>query len=144
MLWLPRFGEDNLLMSFDHSVGKLTPFFEMLLNEANKFGAQLIVVDTAADVFGGNENDRGQVRQFTGKCLGHLPHLAREINGCVVLLAHPSRAGLASGTGDSGSTGWSNAFRSRAFLYAPAAEQGEPLDRYARLLSRRKANYATR
>jgi RecA-family ATPase len=60
------------------------------------------------------------------------------------LCAHPSRSGLSSGEGDGGSTGWSNAFRSRLYLRAPSQENGETPDQNARVLERRKANYASR
>jgi RecA-family ATPase len=99
------------------------------------------VVDTAADVFGGNENDRSQVRQFVSRALGSI---AQRINGAVLLCAHPSRSGLSSGEGDGGSTGWSNAFRSRLYLRSPATEDSEMRDPNARVLERRKANYASR
>jgi RecA-family ATPase len=141
MRWLPRFGEENILMTFESGQGVLTIFFSDLLCQAREFGAQLVIIDTVADTFGGNENDRGQVRQFIQTCLGKL---AREIDGCVVALAHPSRVGLSTGTGDSGSTGWSNSFRSRAFLQLPDSEDGAVPDLYARLFSRKKANYALR
>ena len=141
MRWLLRFDEANLLMTFEGGQGEPTSFFDELLYQAREFGAQLVIIDTVADTFGGNENDRGQVRQFVQTCLGRL---AREINGCVVALAHPSRDGLRTGTGDSGSTGWSNSFRSRAFLHLPEADGGAEPDLYARILSRKKANYALR
>ena len=48
----------------------------------------------------GNEIDRSQVRQFVGL----MRKLAIAANGSVVLLAHPSLAGISSGTGLSGST----------------------------------------
>ncbi len=51
-------------------------------------------VQVPADTFGGDENVRGQVRQFIASALGRL---AREIHGTVVLCAHPSRSGLDSG-----------------------------------------------
>ena len=55
--WLPRLGYDNLLMSFDRNGrGVLTPFFEQVRQAALELQAQLLIVDTAADVFGGNEN----------------------------------------------------------------------------------------
>jgi len=94
-----------------------------------------------ADTFGGNENDRGQVRQFVQACLGRL---AREIDGAVLALAHPSRAGQGDGTGQSGSTGWDASFRSRLYLSAPSAEAHAPPDADLRVLSREKANYARR
>jgi RecA-family ATPase len=61
-----------------------------------------------------------------------------------MVCAHPSRAGLNSGEGDGGSTGWSNAFRSRLYARAPDPEGGELPDANARILERRKANYASR
>ena len=64
MRWLPRLGYNNLLMTFDHGEPKLTAFFGRLVREARAFGARLAVIDTVADCFGGDENNRGQVRQF--------------------------------------------------------------------------------
>jgi RecA-family ATPase len=140
--WLPRLGEDNLLIRFTRNgVGELTPLHSHVLDAALDARARLVVVDTAADVFGGNENDRSQVRQFVSRALGSI---AQKINGAVLLCAHPSRSGLASGEGDGGSTGWSNALRSRLYLRAPAVESGEQPDPNARVLERRKANYASR
>ena len=137
-LWLQRFGEDNLLMN---AGAELTEFFKELREQALQFKARLIIVDTVADTFGGNENDRGQVRQYIQSCLGRL---ARDIDGCVVALAHPSRSGMATGTGDSGSTGWSNSFRSRVVLELPEANGSVGSNPNARVLWRKKANYALR
>jgi RecA-family ATPase len=140
--WMPRLGEDNLLMTFGRNgVGELTAFYNHLLVAAQDLGVRLVIVDTAADVFAGNENDRGHVRQFVSRALGSI---AQSIGGSVLLCAHPSRSGLSSGEGDGGSTGWSNAFRSRLFMRAPEVEAGEAPDANARILQRRKANYAAR
>lgn len=140
--WLPRLGHDNVLMNFStRGVGSLTPFYRELLETTLDFGARLVVIDTVADTFGGNENDRSQVRQYVSVALGGI---ARRIDGAVVACAHPSRAGITSGDGDGGSTGWSNTFRSRLFLHAPKAEDGEAVDPDARVLARKKANYAAR
>jgi RecA-family ATPase len=140
--WLPRLGEDNLLLTFGRSgVGELTKLHAHLLDAARDIKARLVVIDTAADVFGGNENDRNHVRQFVSRALGSI---AQRINGAVLLCAHPSRSGLQSGEGDGGSTGWSNALRSRLYLRAPDLEAGETPDPNARILQRRKANYAAR
>jgi putative DNA primase/helicase len=115
--WMPRLGEDNILMTFTHKgVGELTTFHRHVLEAALDLKARLVIIDTASDTFGGNENDRGQVRQFVQRALGQI---ALRIDGALVCCAHPSRAGLSSGEGDSGSTGWSNAFRSRAYLNRP-------------------------
>lgn len=141
-VWLPRLGDDNTLVHFDRS-GKaiLTPLYHDLLEMAQDHRAKLVTIDTAADTFGGNENDRSQVRQYVSMALGGI---ARAIGGAVLCCAHPSRAGMSSGTGDSGSTGWSNTFRSRLYLHAPTDDDGNPVDPDARLLSRKKANYAAR
>jgi RecA-family ATPase len=140
--WIPRLGEDNLLMTFARNgVGELTKFHSEIMAASLDFRARLVIVDTAADVFGGNENDRNHVRQFVSRALGLI---AQKINGSVLLCAHPSRTGLSSGEGDGGSTGWSNTLRSRLFLRAPSVETGEVPDPNARILQRRKANYAAR
>ena len=91
--WLPRLGEDNLLMTFGRSgAGELTKFHAAVLASARDHKARLVIVDTAADTFGGNENDRGQVRQFVQRALGSI---ALAIDGSVILCAHPSRSGIA-------------------------------------------------
>jgi RecA-family ATPase len=70
----------------------------------------LIVIENAADVFAGNENDRTLVTRFVRKLLGGLTSIS---NASVALIQHPSVSGLADGTGRSGTTGWSNAGRWR-------------------------------
>jgi RecA-family ATPase len=58
-----------------------------------------------------------------------------------VLISHPSLSGLSSGTGTSGSTGWSNSVRGRLYLNAIKDEKGSILDPDLRLLSLKKTNY---
>lgn len=140
MIAFSRVGEDNALMTFDREGrGELTPLWHRIVEEVRDFGAQLVVVDTAADTFGGDELKRPQVRQFISTCLGRI---AREIDGAVLLCAHPSLSGLNSGTGAGGSTAWNNTVRSRLYLERPPAEDGEQADPDARLLTTKKANYA--
>ena len=97
----------------------------------------LIVLDSVADFYGGNENDRGQVRQF----LGLMRQLAMGSDAAVVLLAHPSVQGLSTGSGLSGSTAWSNSVRSRLYLSTPKADDGGAFGADLRTLVIRKANY---
>src|SRR5262249_30273942 len=97
MLWLPRLGDDNTLMNLERDgQTKLTKIFDELLTVAVEFGAELLFTDTLADVFGGNEVDRGQARRFGQQCLAHI---ARKIRGASIALAHPSLAGIATGAG---------------------------------------------
>src|ERR1700727_2926109 len=128
-------------MTFARGGGELTPFHSHVLEAALDLEARLVIVDTAADTFGGNENDRSQVRQFVQRALGSI---AQRINGAALLCAHPSRSGLASGEGDGGSAGGATGFRCHFSLRAPAVEDGEKLDPNPRVLERRKANYASR
>ncbi|MCP4097750.1 MAG: AAA family ATPase [Planctomycetaceae bacterium] len=139
MQWISRVGDENLLMTFSgEGRGTPTPFYFQIMAAAKELGAQLIVIDTAADTFGGNENIRPQVRQF----ISMLNRLAMEIDGAVLLLAHPSQTGKTTGAGDGGSTAWSNSVRSRLYLFKESGEDGNPIDPDARTLSRLKANYA--
>lgn len=137
--WVARAGLENVMMNFPgDGSGEKMPFFEQVLSKAREIGAQLIILDTAADLFGGNENIRPQVRQFINALTG----IALSIDGTVLLLAHPSQSGKASGTGESGSTAWNNSVRSRLYFTRPTPEKGEPEDKDARILSRQKSNYA--
>jgi hypothetical protein len=142
MRWCSGVGADNSLCTFDGS-GRIheTARFQQVRQAAIDFGARLVVIDGAADTFSGDENSRAQVRAFLGTL---LTGLAQDIGGAVLLNAHPSRAGLsATGDLDGGSTAWSNSVRSRWSLARPKAEDGCDTDPDARVLTRRKANYAS-
>lgn len=111
-----------------------------LYNQVNTYMTEvkpsLIVLDTLADLFPGNENDRAQARQF----IGLLRALAMRHDCAVVLLAHPSLSGLNSGSGTSGSTGWNNSVRSRLY-FERVAQDGYEANPDARVLRTMKANY---
>jgi hypothetical protein len=136
----PRADEENELVVFDRA-GKptLTPFYHQVRESALDLHARLIALDVVVDLFGGDEINRREVRAF----MRPLNRLAREINGAVALTSHLSQAGIKSDGGHSGSTDWSNGSRSRAYLGRPKPEDGEPPDTNARLLTRRKANFAS-
>jgi RecA-family ATPase len=97
----------------------------------------LLVLDTLADVFGGNEIVRQQVRAF----INMLRRLAIRHNTTVLVLAHPSLSGMSSGKGTSGSTGWSNSVRSRLYLERIYDDDGHEPDEDARVLRVMKSNY---
>lgn len=121
----PASPTTNLLMTFDaDGTGRVTPLYEELLAAAKNFGAQVLVIDTAADVFGGNENIRNQVRQF----IAALTRIAMEIDGAVILCAHPSIDGMSKGHGFAGSTAWNNSVRSRLYLTRPAEDEAGAVD----------------
>jgi RecA-family ATPase len=112
-----------------------TPVWRGLVAVVEHFNSRLVIIDTRADVFAGNENDRAQARQFSGLLRG----LAIARNLGVVLIEHPSLVGLTSRTGTSGSTGWNNAVRSR--LYLENVRDDAEIGRDLRVLRVMKANY---
>jgi RecA-family ATPase len=139
MLWLPRLGTDVTLMKFEGGQAVRTPAFFELLRVIKAHRAELTVWDTLTDVFGGAEIDRRQAREFVQLCPAYV---AREIEGAVICAGHPSLAGINSGTGSSGSTGWDGAFRSRLYLSSPRTEDDEVPDSGRRILTRIKSNWA--
>ena len=136
-----RVGCDNSLADFEQFTNKMVPsnFHIDLMNHVIESGAQLVVLDSLHDLFTGNENHRGHARQF----ISQLREVAMEINGAVVLNSHPSAAGLASGSGVSGSTAWSNSVRSRLYFTKPDVDPGEAEtgSDAKRVLTTKKANY---
>ncbi|WP_247991912.1 AAA family ATPase [Bradyrhizobium sp. 186] len=131
-------GEDAVLGHADHSgIVKPTPLFERLLKAATEIKPVLIGIDTSADVFAGNENDRAQVRQFVGM----LRKLAMQANAYIIVNSHPSLTGINSGTGLSGSTGWHNSVRARAYLTIAKTDKDEEPDPSLRRLEFKKSNY---
>lgn len=93
----------------------------------------VVVLDSRADVFGGQEISRTQARGF----IGMLRRLAIDHETAVVILGHPSLSGMSSGSGSSGSTHWRNAVR--AGLYLRRGDDDGPPDR--KVLELMKANY---
>ncbi len=129
-------GEDALLAVESKIALMQSALFVELDKRAEEEAPALIVIDTLADVYPANENDRAKVRQFVGILRG----LTIKRKCAVLLLGHPSLTGLNSGTGTSGSTAWNNSVRSRLYLSRITDNGFEP-DPDARVLSTKKANY---
>ncbi|MCK1459603.1 AAA family ATPase [Bradyrhizobium sp. 2] len=129
---IPLAGADAVLAEPDRR-GTLTAtaIFGKLEAQARALRPKLIVIDPSADVFGGDEINRAQVRKFVSMLRG----LAIDFDCAVLLLSHPSVAGLTSGSGTSGSTAWNNSVRSRLYLEADSKDPD------ARVLKIVKANY---
>ncbi|HEY8577598.1 MAG TPA: AAA family ATPase [Devosia sp.] len=134
-LLLPLAETDATLAAPDKS-GKMqaTPLLDALFDRVVEYKPTLVVLDTSADLFGGDEIKRVQVRQFAAMLRG----LAIEGNCAVLLLSHPSQSGMQSGSGTSGSTAWNNSVRSRLYLTKPTGDAADP---DARVLTTMKANY---
>lgn len=134
-LLMPLAERDAVLAAPDRA-GKMTPteLMAALVEKVARFRPGLIVLDTSADLFGGDEIKRSQVRQFVAM----LRAVAISIDCAVLLLSHPSVTGMMTGSGTSGSTAWSNSVRSRLYLTAPTGEDTDP---DARVLTTMKSNY---
>jgi RecA-family ATPase len=103
--------DDTVLGAVGHN-GVVQPTMSLLRLEKTVIAIRpvLVVIENAADVYGGNENDRTNVTRFVRKVLGSL---TVPCESTVMLIQHPSVAGLNDGTGRSGTTGWNNAGRWR-------------------------------
>jgi RecA-family ATPase len=133
-----RLGMSNLLMTFPKGKPpQALPLLAAIEAKAREHGAKLVVLDNAAQLFGGEENARAEVTPFVNALSG----LARRTGAAVLLLGHPPK----NGAEYSGSTAWHAAVRCMWTLARPDGkeedEDGEgTADRL--LLARCKANYA--
>ncbi|MEQ8448233.1 MAG: AAA family ATPase [Nitratireductor sp.] len=133
-------GEDCLLATEDPKGARMlaTPLYARLGATIEALRPRLVVLDNLADMFGGNENVKGLARQFVGM----LRRLAIAYDCAILMLAHPSLSGMASGTGTSGNTAWNNSVRSRFYLKRQHDDPKEITDPDFRKLVSMKANYA--
>lgn len=88
-----------------------TDALKALRATARRIKPALVIVDSNAATLGGNYVDRVHARTFVSL----FREIAQETSCAVLLLDHPSAAGLTSGTGRAGNMDWQNAVR--AFLY---------------------------
>jgi RecA-family ATPase len=130
-------GEDSILGALVKGQIEPTPMYHALDEYLTEWAPILTALDVLADMFGGDENSRVQSRQF----IGLLKKLARKHDCAFLLLAHPSLTGMNTGTGTSGSTGWSNAVRSRLYLQTAKASDGSEPNPNLRTLQGMKSNY---
>lgn len=132
-------GRDSILAAADRT-GRLlaTDLWEELEQLIAQWEPVLIAIDNLADVFAGEENSRPHARQFVSQLQG----CAGRSNAAVLLIGHPSLAGIASGSGSSGSTAWNNSVRSRLYLTRPGGSEDGFTSPDVRVLTVKKANYA--
>lgn len=110
------------LMGIDGSVLRATGLLDGLCGLVRAHGADMVMLDPIADMFGGNEIDKRQVTKFMRTI---RKRLAFDLGCTVVVAGHPSSDGLRRGTGESGSKAWSNSSRSRC--YFSRGEDGETM-----------------
>lgn len=88
-----------------------TAAFHSLKAAVRRLRPTLVIVDSNAATLGGNYVDRAHARTFVSQ----FREMAQETGCAVLLLDHPSAAGLTNGSGRAGNMDWQNAVR--AFLY---------------------------
>ena len=136
-----RVGLDNILMDFNRRTdeGRATPVYDQLRSYVRDFGAELVIVDTAAHTFNGNENIRAHVTAF----INILQEIASETGGAVVLCSHPSVSSMQSGSGYSGSTAWRATVRAHMYLKRPKGydDESDDVDPDVRVLKTMKSNW---
>ncbi len=136
----PLAGEDAILAApaGRTNIIEATPLWHDLVTITEDFQPSLVVLDTLADLFAGEENQRSQARQFISLLRG----VALKQDTTFVVLAHPSLSGMSSGSGTSGSTGWNNSVRSRLYFQRVMIDSGKvEADPDLRRLETMKANY---
>jgi hypothetical protein len=136
-------GEDAVIAAPSGKDGLLKPteIMARLKRAIDRHKPEIVVLDTLADLFGGDEIKRVHARQFVGMLKG----LCKAFDTTVLLLAHPSMSGMSSGAGTSGNTAWNNSVRSRLYMERRfgKTEQDEA-DPDVRVLTTKKANRARR
>jgi RecA-family ATPase len=136
---VPLAGQDAVMGAPEGRAAIIAPtaVFRALAALVERTRPRLVVLDALADVYAGEENARAQARQFIGLLRG----LAIKNNLAVVLIAHPSLSGMASGSGTSGSTAWSNSVRARLYLERILDEGNRETNPDLRVLRVKKSNY---
>jgi RecA-family ATPase len=137
--YLPRLGDDNLLVARVRSRLVTTPFYDDLAQLIADEKRDLVILDGVVEIFGGNMNDPVEVSWFMGRLLA----MAKPSRASLMLIGHPNKAGssefLGCGT-------WENKPRARWYFARPKLEDGEEHDWNdpRRVLSKSKANLSVR
>jgi RecA-family ATPase len=116
-------GQEDILFATANRDSRIvpTPLYRWVLAEAARIKPAQIVLASSANIYAGSEIDRSQVTQFTGL----LAQLAVTSGGSVILISHPSLAGMTNSSGLSGSTGWHDTVRARMYLESGKSGEGE-------------------
>jgi RecA-family ATPase len=119
-----------------------TPFLEQLSAEAQRLHPQLVILDNRNMVYGGNINDPTQVSSFINTMRG----FAIDANTAVILILHPSMAGIAAASDSShqglaGVMNWHDLPRGRMFFNRIKTDDDKEIDKDLRQLTCKKNNY---
>jgi hypothetical protein len=133
-----RYGCDNALMVPMNGRLVTTRLFSELRQQLNDSSIDVLWLDNAAHLFGGDHDNRTEVTQFINAVSGLV--VGRPF--AVVMVAHVSRM---QGSEFTGSVAWENACRMRWYLGNKLpdarADSGDEGEKNARVLAKRKANH---
>lgn len=137
---MPRAGEESLLCVEQNGVANKGKFYSGMDEALGQFKAPeehgLWILDTAADVYAGNENIRSSVNGFLKNILGGL---AKKHNVTCLLIAHPAKQ---SGSTYAGNTAWHNGVRNRVFMqWVNTTKKGR--GKKIRSITHEKANHTS-
>lgn len=140
MLTLDDVSNPTLWVSTQREpAGHHTGLWAQIIELIRDRGHQLVILDNVNAIFGGNANYPEHVRPF----LQVLNQTARDINGLVLLIQHPSASGEQDGYAQAGARTWRNTVRSQLIMGTPKEETEEdPSDE--RIIRVGKANYGRR
>jgi RecA-family ATPase len=133
-------GENSVLGLLSRGVIEPTPMYHALDKLMTDSRPGMVILDVLADLFSGEESRREQVTQF----MGLLKRLGRKHDCTPLLSAQPSVAGMNTGSGTSGSTGWHNSGRGRMYFQTVKTSDGQELNKDLRTFEGMKNNYGVR
>jgi RecA-family ATPase len=137
---LAPYAEKDAILAAPNEKGVLkpTPVFKRMSVTIEAISPALVILDTLADIFGGDEIKKLHARAFVTMLRG----IAIKQKIPVLFLQHPSLTGISTGTGNSGNVAWRNSVRSQLYIEAPKDSKGVEINTDARQLSVKKANRA--
>jgi hypothetical protein len=133
-------GENSVLGLLSRGVIEPTLMYDALDKCMADFKPGMVILDVLADLFSGEESKREQVTQF----MGLLKRLGRKHDCTPLLSAQPSVAGMNTGSGTSGSTGWHNSGRGRMYFQTVKTSDGTEPNKNLRTFEGMKNNYGVR
>jgi RecA-family ATPase len=137
---IDKAGKNAMLAIPDRGVMKRTPLLDQLDAVAQRLRPKLVIFDNRNKVFGGNMNDAVHVGDF----LTGLHGFCRAAETSVLLIAHPSVAGMGAESSHRGLAGvmaWHDLPRGRMYFETVKTDDDSEPDKDLRRLVCQKNNY---
>src|SRR5262249_19635515 len=140
---IDKAGRNAMLACPDPAgVPDTTPFLTQPPPDAQRIHPKLVILDNRNMVYGGNINDPTQVSSFINTMRG----FAIDANTAVILILHPSMAGIAAAADSShqglaGVMNWHDMPRGRMYFNRIKTDDDKEIDKDLRSLVCKKNNY---